>query len=119
MSVSVNATGRIDDSTGEFQPAATVTRVQQAGVVFEVTNIGTAVSDPWRFSANLPTFAGVFTSDPQLALAPGERIRFTIGFRYLTQSGPNAVVFTLDPGNAIKDSNRANDVATTTVIRSD
>lgn len=119
LSISVIATGLIDDSTGEFQPAAAVTRLQQAGVVFDVTNIGAAVSDQWRFSTNLPTFAGLFTSDPQPALAPGERIRFTIGFRYLILSGPNAVVFTLDPGNSIRDANRSNDVATTTVIRSD
>lgn len=119
LAIEIIDTGIIDDATGNFNHATSVSKIEQAGVVFDVFNIGTAVSLPWKFSAALPIYDGFFLSDTQSPLAPGERIRFTIGFKLLKTQGANVAVFTVDPTNSIKDKNRANDSAQATVVRSD
>lgn len=116
LTMAVVAVGAIDGATGAFSATSSVRRVDQIGIVFEVTNVGTALSSPWHFTAILPTVGGGFTAPIQLPLAPGDRVRFTIGFRSPNQAGANAAVFTIDPANALRDANRANDVATATVI---
>lgn len=110
-------TGVIDDASGEFSVATSVPRNQQAAIVFDIVNIGTAVSDSWNFSANLPSPDGYFNSETQPPLKPGDRIRFTIGFKNLNQPGENKAILTVDPKNAIRDANRNNDYATATLIR--
>ena len=109
-------TGIIDDA-GNFIHATSTGEGQQTGIVFDVWNFGTAVSGPWRLLAELPTFAGNFTSEPQKSLAPGEKIRFTIGFRLLTNPGPNNVTIIIDPQNELNELNRVNNIVSATVIR--
>lgn len=109
-------TGIIDD-TSNFIHATSTKESQQTGIVFDVWNFGTAVSGTWRFLAELPTFAGNFISEPQKSLAPGEKIRFTIGFRLLTNPGPNNVTVVVDPQNELNELNRVNNVVSATIIR--
>lgn len=118
LAVRIINTGIIDDVSGEFAVATSVPRNQQAAIVFDIINIGTAVSDPWNFYANLPSPDGYFNSETQPALRPGDRVRFTIGFKDLNQPGENKAILTVDPKNAIRDANRNNDYATATLIRS-
>lgn len=118
LTVRVITTGIMNAATGELRPAPSVGQGERAGVMFDVINIGTAVSGRWRFSANVPTLGGSFASESQAPLAPGDRVRFTIGFGDLIRSGENAAVFTVDPGNELKDANRANDTATAILLRS-
>ena len=89
LAVSVIDSGIIETSTGRFQHADSIALGQQPALVFEVANLGGARSESWQFSVNLPTFAGLYTSSDQQPLAPGERIRFTLGFRDLSRAGQN------------------------------
>lgn len=117
FSVQIIDVGIIDDLTGAFVATSSVGSGRQAAVVFDVSNIGTAVSEPWQFGAKLPTVGGDFTSEVQQSLAPGDRIRFTIGFQNLNQLGENTATFTVDPSEKLKDASRANNTATATVVR--
>lgn len=83
--------------------------------VTEQEGWGTAVSKKWKFAANLPTDYGDFQSELQNELSPGDRVRFTIGFRHPRRQGENPAVITVDPQNELHDANRANDHATTTI----
>lgn len=111
--------GTVNEATGAFSATSSVRVAEPGGVVFDISNIGTAVSGTWEFAANLPTDSGLFVSDPQPSLKPGEKIRYTLGFRALAKSGPNTVTITIDPRNAVNDSNRANDFVSTTIFRMD
>jgi len=115
LAIAVVAVGTIDPS-GAFTATSSLRRSDQIGIVFEVTNRGTALSAPWFFTANLPTRDGAFRSPTQLPLVPGDTVRYTIGFLNPNPSGSNTAVFTIDPSNSLRDANRANDVATTTVL---
>lgn len=108
--------GMVDEASGDFVHATSTRRGAQAAVVFEVSNIGTAVSKKWQFAANLPINYGDFQSELQSELAPGDRVRFTLGFRHPRARGANQVVITVDPRNELRDANRDNDYATTTII---
>lgn len=117
LAIQVHDTGIIEPLSGQFRHAENINFGDQPAVVFDVTNLGSARSEGWQFSANLPTFAGLYTSPDQHSLDPGERIRFTLGFRDLARTGSNTATITLDPANRVSDSNRANDVATATFTR--
>jgi len=60
---------------------------------------------------------GDFIATSSVSLAPGDRIRFTIGFGELSNAGANGAAITVDPEDLISDSNRANNAASTTLIR--
>ncbi len=103
--------------SGTFKSAPSIRPDDYPAIVFDVVNIGTAVSERWEFSATLPTLGGFFKSETQPPLAPGDRIRFTLGFRPVgAPSGPGgaAAVITVDPLNRLIDRNRKNDSATLT-----
>lgn len=117
LAIQIIDTGIIEPSSGQFRHAESINLGDQPAVVFDVTNLGSVRSEGWQFSVNLPTFAGLYTPPDQQPLNPGERIRFTLGFRNLVRTGSNTVTITLDPANRVSDSNRANDVATATFTR--
>lgn len=113
LSVSIVDTGILaGGEKGEFRHADAVNASDYPAVLFEVANIGTAVSDQWEFSATLPTIAGFFNSETQPKIAPGDRIRYTLGFRPISRP-EGTVVITVDPHNRLRDPNRANDTART------
>ena len=117
LAVKIADTGVVDGAAGNFTATSSVSRGQFAAIVFDVSNIGTAVSGTWQFSANLPTYESYFVSDPQDPISPCDHVRFTLGFRTLNNQGSNVATITLDPQNALKEANRANDTATTTIFR--
>ncbi len=101
-----------------FTYATSVQLGQKAAVVFDVRNIGGNVSPEWNFSAEIPTLSPNFISETQSALAPGEGIRFTIGFNDIKGSGTNTVSFVVDSSKIVSnDPNRTNNTASTTLFR--
>jgi hypothetical protein len=110
----------IINASGVFVATSSVFRTQQAAVVFDIMNNGTAVSKQWDFTAILPIAVdGYYHSEAQQPLSPGDRFRFTLGFTDLNAIGENKFVMTVDPANSLKDSNRSNDSATATIFRID
>lgn len=101
-----------------FQHSNSVGINQQPAVVFDVKNAGTNISGNWKFRANLPTANGLFISESQSSLSPGNGVRFTLAFQEsITNSGANPLTITLDQDNAIRESNESNNTATATVVR--
>ncbi len=90
---------------------------ERPAIVFSVINAGTAVSERWQFTLNLPAPDGRFTSELQLPLAPGEGRRFTIGFSELLRQGENQATVTVFPWKGSGDANAANDAATALLTR--
>ncbi|MBI2096980.1 MAG: hypothetical protein HYT40_02385 [Candidatus Sungbacteria bacterium] len=117
LTIQIVDVGIINEATGIFTHATSVNPNQRAGIVFDVTNIGGVPSQQWKFQAALPAAGGNFTSDTQDSIAAGARIRYTIGFRDLNHRGENTAVITIDPHQQISDVNRANNTASTTIVR--
>lgn len=116
LAISIIQTGLMDKN-GDFIATSSVPKDFEAAILFEVRNIGDASSGGWKFFANLPVTEGNFTSEPEPSLAPGDRIRFTIGFGELLNAGSNKATIIIDPEDLISDSNRANNSASTTLLR--
>lgn len=117
LAIRIIEIGVLDDA-GNFTATSSSKLEQQVGVIFDVTNQGTATSKQWDFFVSLPILdRNTYRSDMQKPLAPGDRIRFTMGFGPLQSKGQNKAIFTIDPENSLKDSNHANDSATATFLR--
>lgn len=117
LAIAIVDTGIIN-GVGNFIPATSTGSGEQTGLVFEVSNSGTAASGQWRFVAHLPTLSGDFTSELQDSLNPGEKIRYTIGFQLLRNQGQNTVSIDIDPTRQITtEANRNNNTASVIIIR--
>lgn len=104
-------------STETFVPKGVLSANDRAAVVFDVKNIGTNVSGAWHFTASLPIAGGDFTSDTEAPLAPGDKIRFTIGFDNIP-IGSSVAKFTVDPQNEVsRDIHRTNNSVSITLVR--
>ena len=125
-----NVNGRVDlkttiTDTGIVNPDGTFTstssiKISEKGAIkFSVTNIGSKTSDNWVFNVVLPTFPmHIFHSTSQKALAPGDRIDFTLGFDQLNKDLTEGVItVNADPTGSIhNESNRDNNVAQTIIV---
>lgn len=105
--VRIIGVGTIDPYTNLF-----VNRVPNAGetaaVKFDVVNTGTAASGAWYFSASLPTSPmSPYFSQVQRSLTPGSRIENTLRFGPVAAGGGFFSV-TIDPANAVRESNESN-----------
>ncbi len=105
-------------TTEVFVARNTILQGEKAAIVFDVKNVGDNISGEWKFSAQLPISGGNFVSDMQPSLAPGNGVRFTIGFENLNNAGSNTVTITVDPEAKIwRDPNRLNNNIAVTVQR--
>ena len=117
LAIQIADVGIINETTGVFTHATSVSANQRAGIVFDIMNIGGVPSSQWRFRAALPAAGGDYLSDAQDPIAAGTKVRYTIGFKDLTKTGENAAAITIDPSQQISDADRANNTATTTIVR--
>jgi hypothetical protein len=92
---------------------------QDAGVTvvaFDIANTGGSPTGTWYFTAQLPTSQPyTYTSSAQASLAPGDHIANTLRFTGvmsggLTGQGGN-VGISVDPSNAVAESNESNNYA--------
>lgn len=117
LKVRIIDTGIID-ANNTFVATSTIKFNEQGAVRFSITNIGTKTSDNWTFNAVLPTFPmHIFHSENQRALAPGDRIDFTLGFNQLNGSLTEGVItINADPtGRIYNELNRDNNIAQVTI----
>jgi len=119
LSVSIVAVGIIDPATNVFVEQSTMKTTDRGAVAFHVTNTGTEnIVAGWIFETTLPTSpAHVFSSDPQQALAPGDRIEFTLGFDQVAANADgNAVVtIVIDPDNILTEVSKDNNTTQATI----
>lgn len=117
LAVRIVDTGIATGGGAGFIHSNAVQAGERPAIVFTVINAGTAVSERWQFTANLPAVDGRFTSELQQPLAPGEGRRFTIGFSELNRQGENQATITVFPWKGSGDANFANDAATAVLTR--
>ncbi len=84
-------------------------------VTFDIANVGGSASGGYTFNANLPTSQPyTFYSEPQVSLAPGERIVNTLRF---TQTVRGVFTVVVDPQDMVKESNETNNVTSYEMYR--
>lgn len=116
LAVNVIQVGTVNNATGVFTASSTPSLAALAGgnriaVEFEIENDGTKTSPQFDFDAVLPTIPiDIFTSPEQPALAPGDRIDYTLGFDSFNSSGTGTFVVNADPTNSINESNKNNNI---------
>lgn len=119
LTARVIETGTIDKDTGVFTANAAPDRNPvgaRVAVRFAIENVGTKTSPQFTFNAMLPTLPPyTFFSDSQVALAPGDRIEFTIGFDSFQKNGPGEFIINVDPTGGINEKNKTNNVVHYTV----
>ncbi len=120
LSVSVVEAGTIDRTTGAFYPSGTATAGSLVGVKFVVENIGTKTSPVFTFSATLPTNPPKpYTGHANTSIPPGGRIEFTMGWDASEMYGGNGLLtITVDPSDAIPETNKTNDTVSFRVTTS-
>ncbi len=115
--VKIDAVGYLATSSAEsFVATSTVPTGSRPAVRFTIKNIGTNMTGAWRWSATIPAqTAYTYQSTPQQSLAPGDSIDYTMGFDQADTGADKIISITANFDNAIKESNSANDSASTTV----
>ncbi len=115
--------GVVDKNSGAFFASSSPSRSAvsangqyRIAVQFQIQNNGTKTSPQFNFNAVLPTMpSNIFASPMQQALAPGDRIEFTLGFDELDPSGTGVFTVNADPSNSINEPNKTNNIAHYTV----
>ena len=99
------------DSNNNFVATSTFSNINIGAVRFTVKNIGDKTSENWTFNAVLPTSpAHIFHSAGQKALAPGEKIEFTMGFDKAKIGAQQPIIINVDPTGGMKESNKTNNI---------
>jgi len=112
----VDFTANIDsigiiNSEGQFIASSTPNTKNKIAVKFTIKNIGNKKSDNWYFNAVLPTSPyHIFSSKSQQALAPGEKIEFTMGFDRPKIGENQLIIINVDPSGGIKEPNKTNNI---------
>lgn len=104
------------DANGAFIASSTPNRTSRVAVRFAVENIGTKTSKEFTFSAVLPTYPPfTYFSPSQVALGPGDRIEFTIGFDSFEQDNVGDFIVNVDPTSSVNERNKDNNIVKYTV----
>lgn len=104
------------DSTGAFIASSTPSRAERVAVRFAVENIGTKTSKEFTFSAVLPTYPPyTYFSPSQVALGPGDRIEFTVGFDSFVRENVGDIVINVDPTGGLNERNKDNNILRYTI----
>ncbi len=108
------------DPSGAFVASSTPSRQYRIAVRFAIENVGSKTSNEFTFSAVLPTFPPyTYFSPAQVALGPGDRIEFTIGFDSFEQDNTGDFVVNVDPSARVNERDKANNIIryTVTVVK--
>ncbi len=111
LAVIIDAVGILDEDN-QFIATSTLRVNNKIAVKFTITNIGDKKSESWYFNAVLPTSPmHIFHSKTQQALAPAEKIEFTMGFDKPKIGKNQVIVINVDPSGGIKESDKDNNIA--------
>ncbi len=111
LAVTIDRIGYLATTSAEsFVASSTVPHGSRPAIVFTVKNVGTNISQPWNFTAKIPTqTAYVYTAPTQQVLRPGESIQFTLGFDEANAGAKQSISIHLNPGGS--DATTANNDA--------
>lgn len=113
MQITLVDTGIIDPASKQFIQTNYAGFNDEIAIRFEVKNVGTNVSGPWKLRINAPSrTTPYYDSDYQQSIKPGDRMVFTTSFNSPTATGINTVYITVDPLNLVDESNETNNSLT-------
>ncbi len=116
LNIILISTGYVNVYTNQFVPSYTVPANGRAAIQFQVVNSGDKNTGAWSFRAVLPSSTHpTYTSVAQQNLGPGDYIVYTLSFDNFYRSGTQNLSITVDPNSYVSDSNRNNNVLTTTL----
>jgi hypothetical protein len=112
LKVTILETGYIDKATNEFFATSTpLSPSLRIAVRFSVENAGTKTTPQWSFNAVLPTSPHyIYHSNGQRALAPGDKIEYTLGFDQTKAEKTVEVIVNADPTRSISELNEDNNI---------
>lgn len=114
LTANIIEVGVVDKTTGAFTASSTPMRIPpnaRVAVRFAIQNIGTKTSPQFTFSSVLPTIPSyTFFSQSQQALAPGDRIEYTIGFDSFVDADTGTFIVNVDPTGTINEKNENNNI---------
>jgi len=109
LSIVLTSVGVINRNTKQFTPTNVIGMNDQAGIKFEIRNIGGSPTGTWTFKASLPSASTpIYNSDNQTSLNPNDRMEFTMGFDNPINTGINTAFISVDPSNYISESSESN-----------
>ncbi len=117
LTVHIIATGYLaGPSTDSFVPANIIPPGAHPAVQFSVANVGTNVTGPWNFGAQIPSYNNTaFASPVEPSLNPGDHTVFTLGFNNAIPGPAQTITVQVDPTDSITESNEANNSAAAAV----
>lgn len=114
LAVRIIEQGIVDKNTGVFTASSSPLRrtdTYRIAVRFAVENIGTKTSPQWTFAAVLPTYpSNNFVSPSQPALAPGDRMEYTLGFDSIADMDLATTTINIDPAGSLNEPSKANNL---------
>jgi hypothetical protein len=98
------AVGIIDPGSKQFFPTNYAGQNDTIGIKFEVKNVGSNVTGPWKLRLNMPSrTTPYYDSDYQVSIRPGDRMEFTATFDNVIAQGINMAYITADPLNMVSE----------------
>jgi len=116
LAVKITDLGILDKNTNIFTPTQTFSSTDRIAVRFVVENVGGTQSPSWYFNAVLPTNPNhIFQSEYQKALAPRDKIEFTLGFDSIEKTDGNIFTVNIDPAELIAEKTKVNNIIQLTI----
>ncbi len=113
LQITLIGTGIIDPASGQFTLTNYAGFNDEIAIRFEVKNIGTNISGPWKLRINTPSrTTPYYDSAYQTSIKPGDRIIFTTSFNSPTATGINTAYITADPLNVVNEISESNNQIT-------
>ncbi len=109
LEVTLIGTGIIDPASRQFMSTNYAGYNDEIAIKFQVKNIGTNVSGPWKLRINTPSRTTPYYDSPsQVSIKPGDRIVYTTSFDSPSTTGVNTAYITADPLNMIDENSKNN-----------
>ncbi|MEK7509443.1 MAG: CARDB domain-containing protein [Patescibacteria group bacterium] len=115
LSVRILAIGVIDPTTNAFVNRYPMGPNDIAAVKFDIANNGGGATGTYSFTVQLPMSpVYTYTSPVQTSLTPGSHVENTLRFKPV-QSGGGMITVTVDPTNAVRESNESNNITSQSI----
>ncbi len=109
LEISLIGTGIIDPASRQFMSTNYAGFNDEIAIKFQVKNIGTNITGPWKLRINTPSrTTPYYDSDYQQSIKPGDRIIFTTTFDSPINTGVNTAYITVDPLTMIDEVSKNN-----------
>ncbi len=109
LQITLVGTGILDPATKQFVSTNYAGFNNDIAIKFEVQNIGSNISGPWKLRINTPSRTTPYYDSPeQVSIKPNDRMVFTASYDSPLNTGINTTYITVDPLDAVDESSESN-----------